>query len=232
MNSTAPLSALDRFLASFFNAEVAARYVAPMIDGMLLTVGLGLCVIATGLVLGLGLAVLRIQHVRWVNGFIVAFADIFRALPPLVVIILLFFAFPYIELSMSAFTATWLALSLVLAAFTEEIFWAGMLAIPKGQWEAARSTGLGPWGTLSHVILPQAVRMTVPPLTNRTIAITKGTALGSVVALHEVLNVSSAASSEAGNATPLVMGAVAYLILFIPFVVLGRWVETRFTWKR
>jgi polar amino acid transport system permease protein len=223
---------LDRFISSFFNAEVAARYVAPILDGMLLTIGLGLCVIATGLVLGLALAVLRIQHVKLVNAFIIAFADIFRALPPLVVIILLFFAFPYIELSMSAFTATWLALSLVLAAFTEEIFWAGMLAIPKGQWEASRSTGLGPWGTLVHVILPQAVRMTVPPLTNRTIAITKGTALGSVVALHEVLNVSSSASSEAGNATPLVMGAVAYLILFIPFVVLGRWVETRFTWKR
>ena len=232
MNSTAPLSSLDRFLSSFFNAEVAARYVAPMIDGMLLTMGLGLCVIATGLVLGLALAVLRIQHVKLINGFIIAFADIFRALPPLVVIILLFFAFPYIELSMSAFTATWLALSLVLAAFTEEIFWAGMLAIPKGQWEAARSTGMGSWGTLVHVILPQAVRMTVPPLTNRTIAITKGTALGSVVALHELLNVSSSASSEAGNATPLVMGAVAYLILFIPFVVLGRWVETRFAWKR
>lgn len=232
MNNAAPLSTLDRFVSSFFNTEVAARYLGPLLDGMLLTVGLGLCVIATGLVLGLLLAVVRIQHVKLVNVFIVAFADVFRALPPLVVIILLFFAFPYIELSMSAFTATWLALSLVLAAFTEEIFWAGMLAIPKGQWEAARSTGLGPWATLVHVILPQAVRMTVPPLTNRTIAITKGTALGSVVALHEVLNVSSAASSEAGNATPLVMGALAYLILFIPFVVLGRWVETRFTWKR
>ena len=232
MNSSVPLSAMDRFIASFFNAEVAARYVAPVLDGMLLTIGLGLCVIATGLVLGLALAVLRIQHVKLVNVFIIAFADIFRALPPLVVIILLFFAFPYIELSMSAFTATWLALSLVLAAFTEEIFWAGMLAIPTGQWEAARSTGMGSWGTLVHVILPQAVRMTVPPLTNRTIAITKGTALGSVVALHELLNVSSSASSEAGNATPLVMGAVAYLILFIPFVVLGRWVETRFAWKR
>ena len=232
MNNAAPMSTLDRFVSSFFNTEVAARYLGPLLDGMLLTVGLGLCVIATGLVLGLLLAVVRIQHVKLVNVFIVAFADVFRALPPLVVIILLFFAFPYIELSMSAFTATWLALSLVLAAFTEEIFWAGMLAIPKGQWAAARSTGLGPWATLVHVILPQAVRMTVPPLTNRTIAITKGTALGSVVALHEVLNVSSAASSEAGNATPLVMGALAYLILFIPFVVLGRWVETRFTWKR
>jgi His/Glu/Gln/Arg/opine family amino acid ABC transporter permease subunit len=116
MNSTVPLSSMDRFVSSFFNAEVAARYVAPILDGMLLTIGLGLCVIATGLVLGLVLAVLRIQHVKLVNAFIIAFADVFRALPPLVVIILLFFAFPYIELSMSAFTATWLALSLVLVA--------------------------------------------------------------------------------------------------------------------
>ena len=148
MSSTAPLSSLDRFISSFFNAEVAARYVAPILDGMLLTMGLGLCVIATGLVLGLALAVLRIQHVKLVNAFIIAFADIFRALPPLVVIILLFFAFPYIELSMSAFTATWLALSLVLAAFTEEIFWAGMLAIPRanGRPPAPRAWGLGePW---------------------------------------------------------------------------------------
>ena len=90
MNNAAPLSTLDRFVSSFFNTEVAARYLEPMLDGMLLTVGLGLCVIATGLVMGLMLAVVRIQHVKLVNVFIVAFADIFRALPPLVVIILLF----------------------------------------------------------------------------------------------------------------------------------------------
>ena len=232
MNSTAPLSSLDRFLSSFFNAEVAARYVAPMIDGMLLTMGLGLCVIATGLVLGLGLAVLRIQHVKLINGFIIAFADIFRALPPLVVIILLFFAFPYIELSMSAFTATWLALSLVLAAFTEEIFWAGMLAIPKGQWEAARSTGLSFLQALGYVVLPQALRLTIPPLTNRTIAITKGTALASVVAVPDILGAASSGLSHSFNPSPLTLGALAYLVLFFPVVLLGRWIETRFAWKR
>ena len=232
MSTPAEMSMLERFAFSFLNPDVAARYVRPILEGMVITIELGLLIIATGLLLGLALALLRVQRLRVLNFFIVVFADVFRALPPLVVIIILFFAFPYLQLSMSAFTATWLALSLVLAAFTEEIFWAGILAIPKGQWEAARSTGLGAWSTLRYVILPQAVRMTIPPLTNRTIAITKGTALGSVVALHEVLNVSSAASSEAGNATPLLLGAAAYLILFIPFVVFGRWVETRFAWKR
>jgi polar amino acid transport system permease protein len=226
------MGTLERIGFSFFNTEVAARYVEPMLKGMGLTVVLGLAVIVTGIALGLALALLRSRQFKPLNALIVVYTDIFRALPPLVVIIVLFFAFPYVDLSMSAFTATWLALSLVLGAFTEEIFWAGILSIPKGQWEAARATGLGPWGAMWHVILPQAVRLTVPPLTNRTIAITKGTALGSVVALHEVLNVASAASSEAGNATPLIMGAIGYLILFVPFVVFGRWVETRFAWKR
>jgi polar amino acid transport system permease protein len=155
-----------------------------------------------------------------------------RALPPLVVIILFFFAFPYAGVSMSAFTATWLALTLVLAAFAEEIFWAGIVAIHRGQWEAARSTGMSTAQTLVHVIVPQAVRITIPPLTNRTIAITKGTALGSVVALSDILGAASSATSMAGNATPLTLGAAAYLVLFVPFVIFGRWVETRFAWKR
>ncbi len=139
---------------------------------------------------------------------------------------------PYAGLSLEAFAATWLALSLVLAAFAEEIFWAGIVAVPRGQWEAARSTGLTKSQTLAHVVLPQAVRMTIPPLTNRVISITKGTALGSVVALSEILNQASSSASLAGNATPLTLGALAYLILFIPVVIFGRWVESRFAWKR
>jgi polar amino acid transport system permease protein len=157
---------------------------------------------------------------------------VFRALPPLMVIIILYFAFPYLQLSMNAFTATWVALALVLAAFAEEIFWAGILAVPAGQQEAARALGLRHHQTLRLVVLPQAVRLAVPPLTNRAIAITKGTALGSVVALHEILNQASSGASESGNATPMMLGAAAYLILFVPFVALGRWLETRYAWKR
>ena len=66
----------------------------------------------------------------------------------------------------------------VLMAFSEEIFWAGITSVAKGQWEAARSTGLTFGQTLVSVVLPQAFRLTIPPLTNRTIALTKGTALG------------------------------------------------------
>ncbi len=223
---------LQRLVFSFFNAEIASRYWLDIVHGMWVTTYLGVAVIAAGLAAGLGLAMLRTVHLRPVSFLIVVFADAFRALPPLVVIIVLFFAFPYVELSMSAFTATWLALSLVLAAFAEEIFWAGILAVPKGQTEAARSTGLSRLQTLSYVIVPQAVRLTIPPLTNRMIAITKGTALGSVVAVHEIIYYASSGASEAGNPTPLTLGALAYLVLFLPVVIFSRWIETRFAWKR
>jgi polar amino acid transport system permease protein len=222
----------DRLVFTFFNAEVAGRYLPEIITGMGVTVVLGLCVVATGLALGLLLAVLRTLHKRWLTLLIIAFADILRALPPLVVIIVLFFAFPYIDLSMSSFTATWVALSLVLAAYAEESIWAGILALPKGQSEAARSTGLSWWQTMRRVLLPQALRIAVPALTNRVISITKNTALGSVVALSEVLNNAQSASSNAGNPTPLTLGAIGYLIIFLPVVLGARWLETRWRWKR
>jgi len=226
------VSGWDRFVFSFFNLEVARQYLPAILDGMLVTIGLALVIIAAGVLLGLLLAVLRTFAYRLINLLIIVFADVMRALPPLVLIILLYFALPLAGMSLGAFASTWLALTLVLAAFAEEIFWAGILAVPRGQWEAARSTGLGRLQTLQDVVLPQAVRMTVPPLTNRVIAITKGTALGSVVALSEILNQASSSASLAGNATPLTMGALAYLVLFLPVVIFGRWVETRFSWKK
>jgi polar amino acid transport system permease protein len=156
---------------------------------------------------------------------------VFRAPPPLVCAARVF-RNPNLGINLPSFAVLWIVLSLVLAAFCEEIFWAGILSIPKGQWEAARSTGLTFLTTLAYVVLPQAVRLTVPPITNRTIAITKNTALGTVIGVGEILNQATTAQSFSGNATPLMMGAIAYVILFIPVVALGRFIETRFRWRR
>ncbi len=225
------MDGFDRFLHTFFNAEVAARYWPDIIAGMGVTAGVGILVTITGLVLGLALAILRALQQPWLSLPIIAFVDIMRALPPLVIIIIFFFAFPLIGLSMSALTATWLSLSLVLAAYAEECIWGGMLSLPRGQWEAARSTGLTWWQTMTSVILPQAFRIAVPPLTNRVIAISKNVALGSVVALSEVLNNAHSATSKAGNPTPLTMAAAAYLVIFIPVILAARRLESRWQWK-
>lgn len=226
------MTRLERLADTFFNLPVMAQYLPKIVEGFFVTIELALAVVVAGIAAGLLLAMVRAFRLRPVNLFIVLFVDVLRALPPLVIIILFYFALPAIGIRMSAWVATWLALALVLAAFAEEIFWAGILAVPKGQWEAARSTGLTFLQTLTDVVLPQAVRLTIPPLTNRTIAITKGTALGAVVAVGEILYQAQSAYSFSYNPSPLLLGAVAYLILFVPVVSFGRWIETRFAWKR
>jgi polar amino acid transport system permease protein len=223
---------VSRFLDTFFNWPVFERYLPAILKGMVVTIEIAVLVVIAGILLGLALAVVRAFRVRAINALIVVLVDVLRALPPLVLILLVYFGLPNVGINVPSFAVLWLVLSLVLAAFAEEIFWAGILSIPKGQWEAARSTGLGHLATLAHVVLPQAVRLAVPPLTNRTIAITKNTALGTVIGVSEILNQATAAQSFSGNATPLMMGAIAYLILFVPVVALGRFIETRFAWRR
>lgn len=225
------MESLDLFLDTFFNFEIAARYWPDILYGMGVTISLSVVVTATGLAFGLALAVLRAMQRTWLSLPIIAFVDVMRALPPLVIIIIFFFAFPLIGISMSAFTATWLSLSLVLAAYAEESVWGGILSLPPGQSEAARSTGLTWRQTMTAVILPQAVRIALPPLTNRVIAVSKNVALGSVVALSEVLNNAQSATSNAGNPTPLTMAALAYLAIFIPIMLGARRLENRLQWR-
>ncbi|MCC7284152.1 MAG: ABC transporter permease subunit [Acetobacteraceae bacterium] len=220
------------FAETFLNGRILAIALPRVAEGFVVTVALAALVVLAGLAAGLGLAVVRVFRVRLLNFLIVLAVDLFRALPPLVIIVLIFFGLPGIGLSLSGFATTWLSLTLVLMAFAEEIFWAGILAVPAGQWDAARAMGLRFLPTLLLVVLPQAVRITIPPLTNRTIAIIKGTALGSVVGMYEILASAQSVVNDHYNPSPLLLGSAAYLVLFIPVVAFGRWVETRFAWRR
>lgn len=226
------MTRFEAFLDTFFNATVMQRYLPDIIAGFFVTCGLAVLVVISGLVLGLMLAVLRSYRIKLINAAIVVLVDLMRALPPLVIILLLYFGLPNLGVTLSGYVVLWLVLSIVLAAFAEEIFWAGILSVDAGQWAAARSTGLGFFQTLIFVVLPQAIRQTIAPLTNRTIAITKNTALGMVIGVGELLNQATTAQSFSGNATPLMMATIAYLILFVPVVYAGRWIETRFAWRR
>ena len=163
---------------------------------------------------------------------IIVFADVFRAIPPLMILVVIYFALPFVGVRLSGLMSAWIGLSLVLAAFVEEIIYGGLPSVDKGQWDAARSTGFGYAATLLIFIFPQALRMTVAPLTNRTIAIVKNTALGSVIAVPEILNVAMSALSISANSTPLTMAATLYLVLFAPLVIFSRWLEHRFPQRR
>ncbi|HBM57941.1 MAG TPA: polar amino acid ABC transporter permease [Citreicella sp.] len=217
-----------RFLDTFFNGQVIANYLPDLIAAMGVTLGLAVATIVTGILCGAALACLRVAGIRPVNFLIIVFADVMRALPPLVLILILFFGMPSLGLNLSGWMVLYLVLSAVLTAFAEEIFWGGLTAIPAGQWEAGRATGLSKAQTLVFITFPQAARRGIPPLVNRVLATTKLTALGSVIGVKEILSVSSSAQSFSGSATPLTMAAIAYLVLFIPAVIASHRIERRY----
>ncbi|KQQ35256.1 polar amino acid ABC transporter permease [Rhizobium sp. Leaf306] len=223
---------MDRFLETFLNPVVMAQYTPDIIAGIWVTLQIAAAVIVAGILAGLALACLRSYGVKTLNFFIICYADIFRALPPLVVILILYFGFPSIGIQLSGPMVLFLVLAATLAAFAEEIFWAGFSSVEKGQWEAGIATGLGFTRTLTYVALPQAVRLAIPPLVNRVLAITKMTALGSAIGVSEILSSATTAQSFSGSATPLTMSVAAYLVIFLPMVVFARWLESRTAWKK
>ena len=223
---------MDDIITYYLDLDIMIQALPALWKGVLVTLQLAAVTIIGGLALALFLAVVRAFQIKFVNFFIIVFVDVFRALPPIVVIILVYFALPYVDLGLSSFWSASLALVLVLAAVAEEIFWSGIIAVEKGQWEAARSTGLGFLTTLVLVITPQGVRMVIPPLTNKVISITKNTALASVVAEPELLNQAMTMQGVFANPSPLFLGAVMYVLIFLPFVIYSRFLERRITYPR
>ena len=223
---------MDQIVRYFFDFSLMSAYWPDILRGFLITVQMSILTVLIGIPLGLALAILRLYGIRPLNWLIIFYIDFFRSIPQLVLIVLAYFALPYFGLVLEPITATVLALAIVLSAFAEEIFWAGINGVHKGQWEAGRSTGLSFTKTLAYIILPQVVRISIPPLTNRAIGISKGTTLGSVVAVPELLNVTSSIQSNVANPTALTVGALLFLVLFLPFVRFTRWLERAYAHPR
>ncbi len=218
---------MDRLIDHYFNAAVMAAALPAVLRGFGVTVLAALCLIGFGLVLGLVLALLRCTRIRPLLWLVAAYVDVFRTLPQLVILIVLYFALPYLGLSLSPFAATVLALGAVLSAFAADIFYAAIMAVPRGQWDAARALGLHTGQVFTLVILRQAIELAVPLLTNRAIAIAKGTALGSAIALPETLSSAQSITAITANPSPLTLAAAFYLAFFIPLVILSRALERR-----
>src|ERR1700756_3819751 len=123
------------FLEAFFKWELIERYLPAIVKGVGVTIEIAAAVVVTGICAGLVLAVLRAFRVPPINVLIVLFADAFRALPPLVLVLLVYFGLPNLGINLPSFAVLWLVLSLVLTAFAEGIFLAGILSIRRGQWE-------------------------------------------------------------------------------------------------
>lgn len=212
---------------TFFNWPVFKGAFPLLLEGLGVTVMLGLVSIVAGLVSGLLMALLRLYGPAPLRVLARVYIDVFRSIPLLVLLVLVYYALPFVGVRFSSFTAAALALSMVSCAYTAEIFRAGIEAIPKGQFEAADAIGLSFFSSMRDVILPQAFRIVVPPLTSNCINVLKDTALASVVAMPDLLKQATQAQALAANPTPLIGAAVLYLLLLLPLVRLVGYFETR-----
>jgi len=203
---------------TFFNIDVLIDSLPQLLWGLVVTLQIGITSIICGLAGGLLLAVSRLYAPRVIKLLIHGYVDIFRSIPLLVLLIVVYYALPFVGILLSPFLSAVTALSLVSAAYSAEIFRAGIEAIPRGQFEASSALGLSNKHTMIDVILPQAIRIVIPPLTNNCINVLKDTALASVVAMPDLLKQATQAQALAANPTPLIGAAIIYVLLLWPMV--------------
>ncbi|WGF88649.1 amino acid ABC transporter permease [Marinivivus vitaminiproducens] len=218
---------MELLVEQFFNIDIMRQALPILLGGLKVTALLCLIVIPMGLLGGLLVALGSLVPSRLVRWPLVAFVDLFRAVPPLVLLIFVYSGLPFAGIRPSPFAAVCIAFLLNNSAYYGEIFRAGIESIGRGQWEAARSTGLGQGRTLTYVILPQATRNVLPDLVSNTVEVVKLTSLASVVALQEMLYAADMARSVTYNASPIVLAALIYLVLLWPVVRLMSRLEHR-----
>ena len=212
----------------FFNVSVMERAFPILLRGLGNTLLLGATAIVLGSLMGLGIALTRLYAPRPLQLLAIAYTDLMRAMPVLVVLILIYYALPFAGVVLSSFTAAAAALSLVLAAYTAEVVRAGIQAVPKGQFEASAALGIGFWRMMHKVVLPQAMRLVIPPHASNCVSIIKDTSLASVVAMTDLLKQATDAQALFANPTPLIGAALIYVAILWPLVRLTGWLEHSF----
>ncbi|MBT8345155.1 MAG: amino acid ABC transporter permease [Desulfofustis sp.] len=211
----------------FFNLEMIQKAWPTLVEGFWTTLLLAVCAAIMSTIIGLLLAIFRSFENRVLNFFIIAYVDFFRAMPIIVLMMLIYYALPFMGIRLSAIVSGILALGLNSSAYVSEIFRAGFLSVKKGQIEAANALGLNPIQTMRYVILPQAFRVVIPPLVGNYVASAKDTALASSISIIELLKAGLSQKSLLANPSPLIFVTALYLIMFVPLTRFSGYLEKR-----
>jgi len=210
-------------LQMFFNLEIFRQVFPLMLQGLLTTLKLSAFTIALGLLCGLFIALgVSQRRLRWLRVGLIVYIDLFRALPPLVLLIFISFLINFWGLRWNVWGIIALSFTLSTACYYGEILRAGIEAVPGGQVEAARSTGMSAVQTMLYVVLPQAFRSTNPELCSNSLLVIKMTAIAGVVGMQDMLGIARNAQSLLYSPAPLILCALIYMVLLWPAV---RWVS-------
>ena len=212
---------METLINAFFNLGILRETAPYLWAGFRMSVLLTLVVVPLGIAGGLGVALVSQTGSKPLRWLVVAYVDLFRAFPPLVLLMFIAFGLPFTGLDLPAFAAVALAFLLNTSSYYGEIFRAGIESIPRGQFEGATALGLGYWRAMGFVILPQALRLVIPGIVNSFIALFKDTTLVLIVAIFDLLGQLRAAFADPNWATPVTLftgfafaGMIYFLVSF------------------
>jgi polar amino acid transport system permease protein len=218
----------------FFNLTVARGQFPAIITTALANTALyTVCGFAFGLGLGLVLALMRLSSVPPYRWLATGYVEFFRGVPALLVFIAFGFGVPIaFGVRFTTLSTVTLALGLVGAAYMAETIRAGIQAVPKGQVEAARSLGMSPTRAMASIVIPQAFRIVLPPLTNELILLAKDSSLVYLLGLsanqYELAKFGRDALNQYQSMTPILVAGLCYLVITVPLSQLSRRLERRY----
>src|SRR6266496_5290502 len=207
----------------------ATEFLPILLQGVWLTILVTIGSLILSTVLGLFWALMRVSGVRALSGLSAGLINVIRGIPIIVLLFYLYFVMPDFGVALTALQASILGLGIAYSAYQAENFRAGIEAIDKGQIEAAQTIGMGWWLTMRRVVLPQAVRIVLPPYGNIMIMMLKDSSQASTITVAELaLQGKLIASSTFKNTTVFTLVALLYLCMSIPLILAVGSLEKRF----
>ena len=203
-------------------------FVPLLLRGALVTLEISIASMTLAILLGLMLAIIRVFGNRLVAWPAVAFIEVIRGTPLLIQLFIIFYGLPSLGIRLTPFWAAVIGLGMNYAAYEAENYRAGIQAVPRGQLDAALALGLTRTQTIRKIVLPQAVRLVIPPVTNDFIALLKDSSLVSVITMVELTKVYGQLASTYYDYIGLgILAALIYFLMGLPIARLSRYVETR-----
>lgn len=212
-----------------FDLKIFLETLPSLAKGALVTAQLAVLSALIGLAIGILGGLARVSRRRWLRLAALAYVTLIRAVPLLLTIMFLYYGLPVLGVQLPSLVVAVLALAITNGAYVTEIVRAGIQSIDRGQMRAARSLGMSYAMAMRRIILPQALRRVLPPLTNESITLLKNTALVSTIAISELLRAGiDAMTWKANTFSPFAGVALIYLALTLPLLALNGWLERRY----
>lgn len=214
----------------FIDFQLIQRNFLFVLTGLPYTIGIAGLSFVTGSLLGTMIAIMRTSRNRVLKLLARVYVSTMRGVPMIVVLFMLYFGLPYLNIQMPALLCAYIGFSLVSSAYISEIFRSAILAVDAGQWEAAKSLGLPIFKVIRYIILPQAFRIAIPPLGNVMLDMIKSSSLAAMITVPDIFqNAKIVGGREWDYMSMYVLVAFVYWVLCFIFEIFQNYVENKLT---